>query len=146
MEKYNQSVIDTLLQLMPNLRNRMIKNKNYINPVSARNLYSIWRTGDNKISDRVYKRPRTVSLSQVEEMQKEGLVRPIGNKIEITDKGSEVLRVMILGNDKSSFDKDEDIIIDYNQALSNIKNVKTAKGGLQKAASSWWGRFVKKDE
>ena len=143
MEKHNQSVIDTLLQLMPNLRNEMGRNKDYINPVSARNLYSIWRTGENKINDKTFRRPPTISLSQVEDMQKEGLLKSIGDKVEITDKGSEVIRVMILGNDKSSFDKDEDIVIDYNQALTNIKNIKTARTGFQKVADSWWERFGK---
>ena len=59
-------------------------------------------------------------------MQKEGLVKSIGENIELTEKGAKVIKVMILGDERSSFE-DNNIIIDYNQALSNTKNVKEAK-------------------
>ena len=72
-------------------------------------------------------------------MQKQGLIKVVGSNIEMTQKGSDVIRVMILGDDRSSFDK-ADFIIDYNQALSNTKNIKMAKKE-QKVANSWWDRF-----
>lgn len=139
MKKQSQSIVDILLQIMPNLKDDISKRKDYVDPHAAKNLFNIWRIS-NKVGDKKYKRPTTVSKFEIDEMKKEGLIEVIGSNIEITDKGEKVIKVMILGDDKSSFDND-DVIIDYNQALSNIKNIKTATN--TKVANSWWSRFDK---
>ena len=139
MIKGQQSILDTLLQILPN-RKVTVQNKDYVDSKAAKTLFSIWRTAENKIKDRVYKRPSTLSLSEIEIMQKEGLIKIINNNIEVTDKGQKVIKVMILGDDRSSFDKEGDIIIDYNIALSNTKDIKVAKKN-----KDWWDIFkVKK--
>ncbi|KKM60262.1 hypothetical protein LCGC14_1543620 [marine sediment metagenome] len=138
MKKQGQSVIDTFLELIPHLRKNDKGSMNYISSMSARTLFNIWRAG--KINnEKKYTRPGNVVLSELQNMQKQGLIKVVGNTIEMTQKGSDVIRVMILGDDRSSFDK-EDFIIDYNQALSNTKNVKIGKKG-QKVANNWWDRF-----
>ena len=106
MEKFNQSIYDSLIKLLPDMQNRIIKGKDHVNPVAARSLFSIWRIGNNKIDKNTYKRPPTVSYADVQMMQKEGLIRSIGDRIEITEKGSKVLKIMILGDDRSSFEED----------------------------------------
>lgn len=139
MKKQSQSIVDILLQIMPNLRNDISKRKDYVDPHAAKNLFNIWRTS-HKIGDKKYQRSTTVSKFEIDEMKKEGLIDIIGSEIEITNKGEKVIKIMILGDDKSSFDNDN-VIIDYNQALSNIKNVKIATN--TKVANSWWSRFDK---
>jgi hypothetical protein len=70
-------------------------------------------------------------------MKKANLVITIGDKIEITKKGENIIKVMVLGDDRSIYDKNsmtEDI--DYNTALNNTKNIKTSK-----TSYSWWNRF-----
>jgi len=138
MKKQGQSVIDTFLGLIPHLRTKEKSTSDYVNSFSARTLFNIWRIG--KVNDqKKYTRPENIALSELQDMQKQGLIKVVGNNVEITQKGSDVIRVMILGDDRSSFDK-EDFIIDYNKALSNTKNVKISKTG-QKVANSWWDRF-----
>ena len=77
----------------------------------------------------------------------------------VTKKGTDVLKVMILGNDSSVFDREEEI--DYSKAMSMVKSpsVRTAKGGhVNHMASTivepeykskrnqhedmWWSRFI----
>ena len=69
-------------------------------------------------------------------MKNAGLIKVIGENIEITEKGAKVINVMILGDDRSIFEKDGNEI-DYHTALDKTK-VKVA--GNTKVAS-WWDRF-----
>jgi len=127
MKKQGQSSIwDTLLEMLPGLKDKMIKSKDYVDPSIAKVLFSIWRTGENKINEKTYKRPSTIAHDDVEKMKAAGLIKSIGDKIEITEKGSKVIKIMILGDERSSFDNN-DIVIDYSKALNNTKGVKTAK-------------------
>lgn len=128
---------DTLLNLIPGLKNSLIS-KNYIDSRVASDLYSIWRTPENKKRADVYKRPSTLDINRVKRMQDAGLVKSSGEDIEITDKGKLVLKTMILGDQRSSFD-DDGVIIDYNEVL-NDTNTKIAKRGT-KIANNWWNRF-----
>ena len=132
MIKSNQSIFDTLIDLMPDIKRQ--QDQDYVNPIAAKTLFSIWRTGQNNHNTHVYKKPVTTSLSDIENMKKEGLINLIGDNIEITEKGSKVLKIMILGDNTSSFD-DNGVIIDYNEALNRMKNVKTAKQGNKKVAN-----------
>jgi len=140
MKKQGQSVIETLLQLMPDLgKKEMIdQGRDYVNSMAAESLFSMWKnTSSNK---KTFTRPSTVSKVEVDNMKNEGLIKSIGDKVELTSKGEKVIKVMILGDSKSIFEEDG-IIIDYHQALANTKEVKTAK--KSKVASGWWDRFNK---
>jgi hypothetical protein len=159
MNKHTQSLYDYVVFLMP----EMIKQpgKSLIDPRVAKKLFTIWRDADGKISKNTFSKPVTLSVSDVDAMEKAGLVKSIGNNIEITQKGSEVLKIMILGDDSSSFDA-QDIIVDYQEALAQMKGpaVRTAKGHSMRIASKlereeettlnkmvdkynkmWWSRF-----
>ena len=132
MKKTNQSIFDSLLRIYPDL----VPTKDHINPTAAKSLFNIWKTS-TKLGENMYKRPATLALSDVQAMKESGLARQVGDKIEITEKGAEVIRIMVLGDDRSCFE-DSDIIVDYNTALRNTKNIKVAK---QHKAASWWDRF-----
>ena len=134
MKKYSQGWVDNLINLMPNLKNNfpLKDGKNYVNAGAAKSLFLVWKNAV-KQGDKVYRRPTTVSLSEVTNMQEEGLVRSIGDKLEVTNKGEEVIKIMILGDDRSIYE-DKGFVIDYNEALSNIKNVKTANKKKLKVA------------
>lgn len=140
--KENQSIADYLLQIMPGLQVRL-ETKPMVNSHAARTLFSLWKNEKNKVRDGLYRRPRTMSAHQVETMSREGLAREIGSDIQITDKGGDVLKVMILGNDASIFDASDDRIMDYSQALANTKNAGANRSNSMNkaAASQWWGRF-----
>ena len=70
-------------------------------------------------------------------MQKAGLVKVIGDNFEVTEKGANVIKVMILGDDRSIFEEDG-VNLDFHTALDNTKNIKTAK---KRKVASWWDRF-----
>jgi predicted methyltransferase len=140
MKKYGQtSIWDKLIDIMPELKGRFTKSVNYVDPIAANSLYSLWRTGSQKVNDRTYKKPHTMGAEEVRRMKDAGLVKMIGDNIELTAKGSDVIKVMILGDNKSVFD-DDGIIIDYTKALETMKPKKLAK---KHKAASWWDRFEK---
>ena len=127
--KKSQSILDTLINILPQkFRDNIIfKQKDYVEPSVAKNLFSIWRVGENNNSnEKIYKRPNTIAHDELEKMKKAGLIRVIGENIEITEKGAKVINIMILGDDRSSFE-DNELIIDYNKALNNTKGLKIAK-------------------
>ncbi|MFW6173099.1 MAG: hypothetical protein ACOC5T_05085 [Elusimicrobiota bacterium] len=111
------------------------RGKKYISPKIANKLYSIWRNERNVVSKQVYKIPRDIDKKDIEEMVSAGLVQKRGDSIKITGKGSSIIKTMILGNDKSTFDK-HGSDIDYLTAQSNI-NAKS-----KKTEDNWWNRFL----
>jgi len=144
--KNSQSVFDYLVVLVPDIINN-IQSKNSIDPKTAKKLFNVWRNEENKISTGLFQKPVTMSTEDVSAMEKAGLVKSIGNKIEITSKGEEVIRVMILGDNDSIF---EDNPVDYNKALATTKepSVRTAHNRSIRVANQqhetmWWDQFLK---
>lgn len=139
--KYSQSSLaDFIVRIMPEIDPRLVGRPGMMNPLAARNLFSLWQNKSLRLGDNVFQRPKTMAGSEVDQMRKADLVRIKGDKIEITSKGADVIKVMILGDDGSIFDKDKNL--DYFSALAETKtpSVKTAK--MSKSASnSWWERF-----
>ena len=133
MRKFGQySLVDFLVNLIPN---EWKSDPNYVNPKTIQSLYSIWKNPNNKIGNKIYKRPNTISDKDVEAMIDSGLIIRSGEKIQITSKGSDIIKTMILGDDRSSYeDKGHDI--DYHTASQNIKMAKRSK--KRKVADLWW--------
>ena len=141
MKKQGQSSIwDSLIRIMPEFTDMVRKSPTYVDPIAAKSLYNIWRTGSQKQSDKIYKKPATIGIEEVNRMKQAGLITAIGDNLEITEKGSKIINVMILGDDRSIFE-DDGTNVEYNKALDNTKGVKTAKS--LKVASNWWDRFDK---
>ena len=111
MPNISDSFINSLMGLFPNItREENIHLVNRLGFTSDRmgskTLYNIWRDQDNKISETLYKRPVTISDDEVQKMEKAGLVRQIANNLEVTEKGKNAIKVMVLGNDASIFNAD----------------------------------------
>ena len=138
MKKYSQSIFDSLMRIMPELNQNIRFGDDSVDPLAARALFQIWRTGSSS-NQKTYKRPMTFSHDDLQRMQKADLVKVIGDSFEVTEKGANVIKVMILGDDRSIFEENGKSI-DYHTALSNTKDIKIAK--KQKVAS-WWDRFEK---
>ncbi|MFW6026124.1 MAG: hypothetical protein ACOCRX_07260, partial [Candidatus Woesearchaeota archaeon] len=103
----------------------------------------IWKKA-HKVKEKVYKKPVTTSLNDIEKMEKNGLVKKIGENIEITKKGEKIIRIMILGDDSSPLDK-EDVKIDYLTALKNAKhNNVVEKTSNNKNDNEWWKKIIDK--
>lgn len=142
MKKNSQSIFDSLMRIMPELNENVRFGGDSVDPIAADALFKVWRTGSSS-NQKTYKRPHTFSYDDLQRMQKEGLVKVIGDKFEVTEKGANVIKVMILGDDRSIFDENG-INLDYHTALDNTKNVKTAK--KQKVATSFWDILEEKKE
>jgi hypothetical protein len=142
MKKYSQSSIwDSLVRIMPEFRDKIRKSPDYVDPTVAKSLYNVWRTGSSTDkSQRAFKKPATLSHVEVERMKNEGLILAFGDNLKITDKGQKIIKVMILGDDRSIFE-DDGSPLDYNKALNHTKGIKTAK--QRKVASTFWGQFDK---
>ena len=140
MRKKSQhsNVLDFLINNLYDIDLTTYKTKKHVDPKSAKSLYSVWKDTDNQVSNKIYKKPNTLSSRDIEDMTSEGLIRCIGDKVEITSKGSEIIKTMILGNDKSFFDKNNDI--DYITAEKNI-NARQASKKTSKYNQSWWNGF-----
>lgn len=139
MNKYGQSSIwDSLIRIMPEFRDRILKSPDYVDPTTAKSLYNIWRNGSENQKDKIFKKPVTLGHDEVTRMKDSGLVLAIGDNLQITDKGQKIIRVMILGDDRSIFE-DDGVVLDYNKALSHTKGIKTAK--KLRVASSFWNQF-----
>ena len=139
MNKYGQSSIwDSLIRIMPEFKERILKSPDYVDPTVAKSLYNIWRTGSKSKEEKVFKKPVTLSQDDVNRMKDEGLVLAIGDNLQITDKGQKIIRVMILGDDRSIFEDDGNVL-EYNKALNHTKGIKTAK--RMKVASNFWDQF-----
>lgn len=141
MKKYSQSIFDSLMRVMPELQSNVRFGDDSVDPLAADALFQVWRTGSSS-NQKVYQRPHTFSHDDLQRMQKAELVKIIGDKVEVTEKGANVIKVMILGDDRSIFDKGG--TIDYHTALDNTKNVKTAK--KQKVATSFWDNVQNTEE
>ena len=58
MKKRNQSILDQLFNLVPELRDRLVKTKDYVDPLAANSLYSVWKNS-NKLGEKSYKKTTT---------------------------------------------------------------------------------------
>tara|TARA_Y100000310_G_C20682687_1_gene816935 strand:- start:2209 stop:2700 length:492 start_codon:yes stop_codon:yes gene_type:complete len=162
IDKNSQSVFDYVMLLLPEM-GRNVDTPNYINPTAVRQLYSIWRDDKNKVGKNTLHKPVTLSSADVDTMERSGLVKSVGHNLELTDKGVDAIRVMVLGNDKSIFEDDGNVI-DYQRALAFVKNpsvitakqdrvnhrastvVESPKKEVRRNRSSednWWARFSK---
>jgi len=126
---------------MPEFADKIKKSPAYVDPIAARSLYNIWRSGEKKKSSKLYKKPVALGSEDSNRMSNAGLIRVIGDNIEITEKGSKVINVMILGDERSIFE-DNGFDIEYNVALNSTKGIKVAKQ-MKVASSKWWDRFRK---
>lgn len=134
------SIFDDMLNMMPGFKDKFRRNSDGVDPIIAKSLYNVWRNASNS-QNKTFKKPPTLSHDDLKKMKEDGLVLAIGDNLSLTDKGTKVIRIMILGDDRSVFE-DDGTAIDYNVALSNSKGVKTAK--KHKVASGWWDRFEEK--
>jgi len=142
MKKYSQSIFDSLIRIMPELQENVRFGGDLVDPLAANALFQVWRTGSTS-NQKTYQRPTTFSHDDLERMRKAELVKVIGDKVEVTEKGANVIKIMILGDDRSIFDENG-MNVDYHTALSNTKNVKTAK--TKKIATSFWDNVIETEE
>lgn len=130
---------DFMNVLFPSL---IVKKNNYVNQELADKLFEIWKDDRNMVSSDVYRRPMTLSKKDVDGLSKDGLIQEHGSKIKITKKGKEILKVMVLGDERSVFE-DDGSNINHHEALAHTKTPmsKSAKKMAQYYENQWFKRF-----
>lgn len=97
-----QSLLDFLIRVMPELKDMMSKPK--VDNKTANILLDIWEREQNKVGDRKFKIPPTLSKEYLKNLTKDGLVLASGDIVEITKKGYEILKGLILNDESSPLD------------------------------------------
>lgn len=132
MIKQAQSLLDYLLQVMPELKDQ--KFRMTLRPIgkdpNAGKLYGLWNDASNKISERKFRRPPAMSESDIKSLVTAGLVELHGKDIKVTSQGVLVIRKMILDDDSFHLDK---------KACEECR-VKTA-GVLNPPQYGWYQRY-----
>lgn len=95
-------------------------NVNFSSKQNIDTLYQIWSNDSLRTSKNVYKIPNNIKTTQVESMQNQGLVNKIGDKIQITSKGSDIIKILVLGDERSVFE-DNGKPLSYKEASLNVK-------------------------
>lgn len=119
MFKQAQSLLDFLMEVMPDIVGpdfSIVLKKDVDNP-NAKKLYGLWSDSENKISERKFKRPPSMTESDVKELEVAGFIEIQGRDIKVTSKGVSVIKEMILNDNSSPLDKE------------------ASSGGLKKIAS-----------
>jgi hypothetical protein len=146
-EKDSQLSLDFLIRILPMLIDKSELKKNIVDNKAANNLFGIWKDEKLKLTSHLYKKPSNVAVSDIKRMSEEGLIKlHDGDKLEITKKGHEIIRTMILGDESSSFDEKESI--DYLEALTKVKekSIKHAKKSKGEMSNSLKQKITKEPE
>lgn len=133
-KRSDSSLVDFLIDLQA-------KTPQKTNTKLANVLFDIWKNKNNQIAKTIFKKPVTISNTEIENLQKEGLIEMISDKIKITAKGSEIIKVMILGDERSIFEENgEDI--DYKFASEFVKTPSKLKKQGKKVEDLWWKQIL----
>jgi len=82
------------------------------------------------------RKPISISSQILEKMQRNGLVRALGDRLEVTSKGSEVIKTMILGNENSALENKTQKV-GYKEAVAHARK-NSLKKMSQQNVKSWW--------
>jgi len=158
MYKYSQStrsLIDFLIHLVPDWNGGPIfittRPVNKVDEKAAKTLFAIWKDDKNVIDEKILARPVNIGIDDIDTMAKAGLIKSNGDTLEVTEKGAEVIKTMILGDDKSAFE-DMGEILDYRQAVANTKpklaksRAKSKLASKQQESGNWYKRFKNENE
>lgn len=131
-----------LLQLFPTL-----SIENPISNETAELLYRVWKGDTSSYSDRDYRKVSNFGINNIQKLVNEGLLKVGNEKINITQLGKNVLKVMILGDDRSIFDDDGRDRL-YSEALAGVKEASIKRKGkfasrCNNGTDNWWHRNFK---
>lgn len=143
LKTMQNSLWDYLVQLMPGVKT-IIMVRPQVNQKAAKTLLSLWKDEKNVLGAKKLKKPVGISLEDINSMVKEDLVRHVGDELEITTKGEQVLKTMILGDDRSVFEENGETL-DYETALANTKvKRRIVKGNKVASGPSTGGNWYKR--
>lgn len=138
LSKLSQSLMDYLLQVMPELKGKDFKLM--LRPLTkdpnAKKLYDLWSEASNKITERKFHRPPAMSDSDLRSLETSGMIEVLGDAIKVTVKGADVLRKMILDDNKFYLGKKASGNIMIKNASNNV-----SIANLPTNANNWYQRI-----
>ena len=109
MDKYAQSLLELLLQIpglqiqiMPGLKPNIGL---HTNDPKAKMLMAVWDDAGNKIADKKFRRPATMSNRDAIDLEGAGYIKQHGENLVMTQKGIDLIKIMLLNDDSHAFDK-----------------------------------------
>lgn len=124
------SLLDFLQDSIPELQNfTLLVKKTPSSDANVQKLYGIWSDVGNKVADRKFLRPPTMTESDIMKLESSGLVEIHGRYLKVTSKGADAIKGMILHSEKSSFTKSS-----FSRGI-----IKTAQQKTQ-TANNWYGQ------
>lgn len=140
MNKQAQSLLDYLLQVMPELKDQ--KFKLMIRPQgkdpNAKSLYGLWNDASNKISERKFRRPPTMSDRDMKSLESAGLIEIHGKELKVTSQGVTVLRKMILDDDTFHLGK-------KSECEKCVVKTASRSGEFSQSNNNWYQRYKDAD-
>jgi len=146
MNKYQQSVFDFIFDHLDHFQAMNSGTKNGSNSVddrAASALYRLWKDTGSRLYGKTYRKPAALSQDDVSLMKKEGLVHDIGDRMTFTDKGSQIIKIMILG-ENSALNPDGTEIT-YAAAIVKTKG-KSLKVAQKTVENDWWKLAMRSED
>ncbi len=147
MKTAQTSLVDFVTKTMPEFSEAFGKGslrKGRMSVLAANKLFTLWSKQSH--NGKTIIRPTELTTDEIKLMEQEGLIRESSEGLEITVKGGNILKTMILGDDSSSFDKTANF--DYEKAVdTTMMRAKKAKVASTQpilkcsCELSWYGRL-----
>ena len=119
--KQNQSLLDYLQQIIPNL-NKLQNNFKFVDK-NSQMLYDLWHQSDFSATTGKMRQPADFDQRDVLELEKMGYIQIQGKMIKLTSKGIKVVKKMILNDDHNAFEQsDSDQNLKFASSYKRIKN------------------------
>ena len=131
IKQAQHSLYDYLLNIMPELGDGnfkiIIREKSDPN---ASKLYNLWQDAESKLSERRFRRPPTMSETDVKALERSGFIEMQGSNMKITNKGVVAIRKMILDDDSFALAKSA-----ASQGMRKVASVRSH------SSSNWYQRL-----
>lgn len=140
-EFQSSSLLDFLEKIMPDFKGQIVfMRRPSVDNKAVNKLFALWKDEKNVIEGKSIRKPVTCSSEDILLMEREGLIKQHGDKLKVTQKGADVIKTMILGDDKSVWENGE---MDFAKAYANTRpKTKTAKiASLNE--TNWYASRVK---
>lgn len=140
--KTAQSLLDYLKLMYPGIEDfKIISLKPRINEKAAKALYKMWKDEESKINEKEFK-ISNFSHDELDLMEREGLISVSNNKSIITNKGSELLKTIILSDERSAYHKGIDDDINLSALSGTSKKVFRSANKKEEKSQNWYRRNV----
>lgn len=147
MNKQSQSLLD-FINVIP-LQSLVLFGRSPVSNKEATTLYNLWRESDRDLYGNIII-PTSSDPTAIAALTTKGMIKSknsftIGDKrlLEITKKGKEIIKNIILHTERSAFDKSASSVVDYESVYRLLnKQASTKTASKQQSPQSWFQRII----